>query len=319
MIAQPTSRTTRRNSAMSGCRDVAGDRLELVERAAGVAEAAPGNHRHEGAAGRQHRREHQADIVADAAGRMLVDHGPGRREIAPVEHDARVHHARASDATRSSMSMPRKNTAIAKAAACPSVTAPEVRPAMKASISRGVRLAPVALGADDFLRQHQAASSCAWMKARSSCGNVREALAATLLRFLVAGIAARQARREIGHQRDRRRSAGRDSAPGSPRARSTCRRDRRREFSPRGFPPASRSSGRRTTCRRLRATRGRRRRAAARSVVEQRGIVGLGQRHEAMSVGEADQRIDAGEVDVVGDGDERRRAPVDVAGRRRRW
>ena len=34
-----------------GLRDVAGDGVELVERAAGVAEAAAGDHRHEAAAG----------------------------------------------------------------------------------------------------------------------------------------------------------------------------------------------------------------------------------------------------------------------------
>ena len=49
--------------------------------------------------------------------------------VAPERIIARV------SATRSSRSMPLKNTAIAKAAAWPSVTAPEVKPAMKASIS----------------------------------------------------------------------------------------------------------------------------------------------------------------------------------------
>ena len=51
----------------------AGNRLELVERAAGRAEAAAGDHRHLQVAAGQERREDQRDFVADAAGGMLVD------------------------------------------------------------------------------------------------------------------------------------------------------------------------------------------------------------------------------------------------------
>ena len=49
----------------------------IVPRKAGVAQAAARDHRHEAAAGRDHRSQHQRDHVADAAGRMLVDHGAG--------------------------------------------------------------------------------------------------------------------------------------------------------------------------------------------------------------------------------------------------
>ena len=66
-------------------RDVAGDRIELVERAAGVAEAAPGDHRHIGAAGGEHRRQHQRHVVADAAGRVLVERRAGQVRLAPIE------------------------------------------------------------------------------------------------------------------------------------------------------------------------------------------------------------------------------------------
>ena len=59
-------------------RVVAGDRVELVERPARVAEPAPGDHRHGAAAGGDDRRQQQADLVADAAGRVLVERGPGR-------------------------------------------------------------------------------------------------------------------------------------------------------------------------------------------------------------------------------------------------
>ena len=50
----------------------------------------------------------------------------------------------------------------------------------------------------------------------------------------------------------------------------------------------------------------------ARRLVERRDqaqVVGLGQRHEALRAGRADQRIGAGEIDVVGDRGERRRNP----------
>src|SRR2546422_6077600 len=47
--------------------------LELVEGAAGVAQPAARHHRHGHAARRHERREHQRHLVADAAGRVLVD------------------------------------------------------------------------------------------------------------------------------------------------------------------------------------------------------------------------------------------------------
>ena len=68
----------------------AGDRFELVERAAGGAEAAAGDHRHLQIAAGQERRERQRDLVADAAGRVLVD----LRRLAgrPLERHARMQH-----------------------------------------------------------------------------------------------------------------------------------------------------------------------------------------------------------------------------------
>jgi hypothetical protein len=68
---------------------VAGDRVELVERAAGMAEPAARDHRHIGAAGGERRGEHQADVVADPAGRMLVDHRAGQ---VPAQHRAGIAH-----------------------------------------------------------------------------------------------------------------------------------------------------------------------------------------------------------------------------------
>ncbi len=72
-----------------GPRVVAGDRVELVERAAGVAEAAAGDHRHRAAAGGDDRRQHQRHLVADPAGRVLVEHRPAE---VPLQHLARVRH-----------------------------------------------------------------------------------------------------------------------------------------------------------------------------------------------------------------------------------
>ena len=56
-------------------------------------------------------------------------------------------------ATRSGTERPRKNTAMAKEAAWPSETRPEVRPSMKCSICSASSVAAVALVADDLLRQ----------------------------------------------------------------------------------------------------------------------------------------------------------------------
>ena len=58
-------------------------------------------------------------------------------------------------ATRSSMVMPRKKTAIAKAATWPSLIVSSVRPSTMKRISSGVERGAVALPRDDLLRQHQ--------------------------------------------------------------------------------------------------------------------------------------------------------------------
>ena len=61
------------------------DRLQLVQRAAGVAESAAGQLRHRDAARGHQRRQRQSDLVADPAGRVLVRGGPGdRRQVEPL-------------------------------------------------------------------------------------------------------------------------------------------------------------------------------------------------------------------------------------------
>ena len=62
---------------------VAGDCFELVDRAAGMSEAAPGNHRNIAAAGRDRRREDQADGIANPDGRVFVENRPF--DIRPIQ------------------------------------------------------------------------------------------------------------------------------------------------------------------------------------------------------------------------------------------
>jgi hypothetical protein len=68
----------------------AGNRLELVERTARMAEAAPRHHRDGRAARRRERREHDRGLVAHAAGAVLV-HGSAA-EPGIVHPHARSHH-----------------------------------------------------------------------------------------------------------------------------------------------------------------------------------------------------------------------------------
>ena len=67
-----------------------GDRLEFVEGAAGVPEAAARHHRHRHAAGGDQRGEHNRDFVAHPARGMLVD--PPHREVAQVERSSASEH-----------------------------------------------------------------------------------------------------------------------------------------------------------------------------------------------------------------------------------
>ena len=77
MMAQPTSRTTLAEGRDVGLRDIARDGVELVERAAGMAEAAARDHRHEAAAGRDRRRE-RAGSQCRRRRRSNACRGPGR-------------------------------------------------------------------------------------------------------------------------------------------------------------------------------------------------------------------------------------------------
>ena len=77
-ITAPTSRSWATTSSVRQRGPPAGDGLELVERAAGVAEAAARQLRDRRPARRHQRRQRQRHLVAHAAGRVLVDRRAGR-------------------------------------------------------------------------------------------------------------------------------------------------------------------------------------------------------------------------------------------------
>ena len=159
MIAQPASRSTRVSCCAARRDAVAGQALQLVERAAGVAEAAAADHRHHAAAGRDDRRQQQADLVAHAAGGVLVETGPCEAGTRPVEHVAGMRHRlRQRDALGAVHAV--QQTAIASAATCPSLQRSPLRrlarPLHEGADLRRVERGAVALGADDFGRREHA-------------------------------------------------------------------------------------------------------------------------------------------------------------------
>ena len=88
-----------------------GDRLELVERPARVAEPAAAHHGHRHAARGDERREAEAHLVADAAGRVLVDLEPGDAERSSTRPEWSI---ASVSATVSASSRPRKKTAMSQ-------------------------------------------------------------------------------------------------------------------------------------------------------------------------------------------------------------
>ena len=122
-MTAPTSSSWASISALLSDGPPAGDRLELVQRAAGVPEPAPGQLRHRDAAGRHQRGERQGDLVAHPAGGVLVGGRPGQRgEVHPLAGAimAAVHRP------ISRRSMPLSRIAMASADICSSATAPRV-------------------------------------------------------------------------------------------------------------------------------------------------------------------------------------------------
>ena len=138
-MTPPTDCSTATISAGREVGAPAGDGFHLVERAAGVAEAASGELRHRRAARGDERHEHERDLVADAAGRVLVD---GRlahaREVEPLPR--RDH--RRGPRRELAPSRPLNTIAIRSAAACSSATSPSVYAWRNQSICSSVSASP---------------------------------------------------------------------------------------------------------------------------------------------------------------------------------
>ena len=142
---------------LAGRRVVAGDRLELVQRAARVAEAAAADHRHGAAAGRDQGREHERHLVPHPARRVLVEHR--RVRARPVQDAAGVAHREgqrdgllAGEAALEHRHRPGGDLAVGPAAVGDPVDELADLP--------GAQRLPVAGAADELLGdRHQAASS----------------------------------------------------------------------------------------------------------------------------------------------------------------
>ena len=91
----PTSAIWATNSASSSLDAKAWNRFKLVECAAGVAQAAPAHLGERHIARCYERPERDRRLVADAAGRMLVDSGPTKRgqidDVTTLDHGLREH------------------------------------------------------------------------------------------------------------------------------------------------------------------------------------------------------------------------------------
>ena len=258
MIAQPASAHDAAQQVEVGRGRVAGDRVELVERPAGVAEPAAGDHRHHAAAGRDDRREQQRDLVADAAGRVLVEHRPVVPRAARCRSRASRRSARRARRRRGRGRRPPSRT-----------RRPGRRTARRRrSRRRGTRSPRRSASPPSRLRRISSWGITRSATKRSISGPSRAA-PCLATRSVCSWLSSSPAHAlgEVGDGARRRRRAGRRGGRRSPRARCSCRRGRRRACGTRGSRPASRSSGRRPRGRRRRAARcrARRRRACRRA------------------------------------------------------
>jgi hypothetical protein len=90
IIAQPVRRKGRFHFVQRQIHAEPGNRLELVERPAGMTQAAARHHRHRHTARRRERRQNQRRLVADAARAVLVD--LDARDVGEIHADTRVDH-----------------------------------------------------------------------------------------------------------------------------------------------------------------------------------------------------------------------------------
>ena len=124
--ATPMRRTCSISSSRLEADPEARDRLELVERPARVREPAARHLGHRHVAGRNERRERDRRLVADAAGRVLVD------DASPERADRSSGSPESSIAVQSSSiaasASPRKTTAMHHALICSGATSPARNP-----------------------------------------------------------------------------------------------------------------------------------------------------------------------------------------------
>ena len=205
-IAQPARPTAARRRSRPGVRVVARDRVELVERPAGVAEPAAGDHRHGAAAGGDDRGEHEADLVADAARRVLVEHRAV--ELRPVQADAGVASSRASAPRARRRASRCRNIAMASAPTWASDSEPSAIPADEADDLGLVERVAVALAADQ-LRGRPSRRRVPELRQQV----VEQARGADPERLRRRRSPARAARRRAPGRRPRRRSCARRPRP----------------------------------------------------------------------------------------------------------
>ena len=217
---------------------VAGDRVELVERAAGVARARGPRSSARSAPQAASSGARMSDTLSPTPPvECLSSTGPSRSQASTVP-ESRI---AVVSVTRSRGSRSRKKTAIANAAAWPSLTPPSAMPcdeearAPRRRARRRRACGGSAPGRRRSSRPHPAPQQ------RAELGGAALALLERLL------VRERHLAHALGEVRDRRRPprpAGRSGARRSPRARCSCRRGRRRACGTRGSRRASRSSGR---------------------------------------------------------------------------
>ena len=214
------------------------DRLELVERAARVAEPASRDHRHE----RRRRRPRSARAAGSPCRRRRPSSAcrapgrPARRRSSRVRLPS-ASSRRSAPRARPAV-IPRSTIAIASAPDLGVGHRPVGDPEHELLDLLGRQLAAVALAPDQLGGQHRGDE----LAAAAARGRRRRARRSQ--RLLVAERLVAHPLGEVGDHRHAPRPAGRSGARRSSPGRSTCRRRRRPASGRRGSRPGSRSSGR---------------------------------------------------------------------------
>ena len=296
----PTASASRAAAPItSGSRSSPDSRITLSRREAGLARGLDDRHRaravaarrRRAAAGRRRPRGAVGDRLLGLAHRPPRCRGRPRGSSRPRRRGCRCRRARRPRARRTARRRRPRRPGRRASAPC----------AHSAAISASVS-SPVRLVRSTRATISRGSSLSGHPSSQQRRGLRRPALA------LGQGLLVRRARRRPSPPRGssrptRRRRAGRRAARRSPRARSTCRRGRRRACGRRGSPPGSRSSGRDGEVDAVvqRACRARRpRRAGRRAAPGRRRPSRLGKRGPTSSSFGPDERVEALQVDVVG-------------------